>query len=553
MGSPEKPIESEMVDMNPTIGFENTEKAQETAPLQDKEPLNEETEESERFTGLKKKELLEIANQRQWKLARTILFILFWLLWVGMLVAAILIVVNAPRCKPKPTSEWYQDTVVYKADPEKFAGDYNGVAKHIQYIKNMRAALLLSNVMGEDMKTPLNDVDDSFNKMVETAHKNDVKVMVELKIDSLSTVSSVFNQSYAPACKNNKSGVCSLFLWANNTSTGMTKSPYASAYYQGTSDKAYINYNSNYAHQYLTDALDKWLERKVDGFLITDVSEVREQGYDYQKVVETAWKKVSNASTKENKKALMIEALGDVKDSVELSKLYSIKNGTIGVPTPLVVYKPLAGNTIKSAKKISDAVKASRKDIKMVSTYQNNAGGKTTNQSLALTILNIALPGVSVLKSGEEFGDVKTLGKFKWNSKADSHTPVAAESEDGKFASSATLNMIKKKFFDTLSKPSLRYDTQDQDTKFMFTETNNTKVLAFCRKWDKKPTAMVISNIDGAEQKISINSTACANMDANGKILVSSNNYDKTMKVEAKVDFAKFKKIAGYTTIVVIN
>ena len=67
-----------------------------------------------------------IANQPQWKRARWVLFVLFWILWVGMLVAAILIVVNAPKCKPIPELEWYKDTVLYKAEPKEFADNYKG-------------------------------------------------------------------------------------------------------------------------------------------------------------------------------------------------------------------------------------------------------------------------------------------------------------------------------------------------------------------------------------------------------------------------------------------
>lgn len=43
-----------------------------------------------------------------------------------MLVGAIIIVVKAPRCKKEPTPAWYQDTVVYQADVNKFAGNLAG-------------------------------------------------------------------------------------------------------------------------------------------------------------------------------------------------------------------------------------------------------------------------------------------------------------------------------------------------------------------------------------------------------------------------------------------
>lgn len=43
-----------------------------------------------------------------------------------MLVGAILIVVNAPRCKPEPVQQWYKDDVVYEVEPKQFADGFKG-------------------------------------------------------------------------------------------------------------------------------------------------------------------------------------------------------------------------------------------------------------------------------------------------------------------------------------------------------------------------------------------------------------------------------------------
>ena len=64
--------------------------------------------------------IAEISNEPKWVRARWVLFIIFWIVWIAMLVGAILIVVNAPRCKPEPTPKWYQDTVVYELNAEEF-------------------------------------------------------------------------------------------------------------------------------------------------------------------------------------------------------------------------------------------------------------------------------------------------------------------------------------------------------------------------------------------------------------------------------------------------
>lgn len=71
--------------------------------------------------------LSAISDQPKWVRARWVLFIVFWLAWIGMLVAAILIVVNAPRCKPEPKPEWYQDTIVYEVNTKNFANGFAGM------------------------------------------------------------------------------------------------------------------------------------------------------------------------------------------------------------------------------------------------------------------------------------------------------------------------------------------------------------------------------------------------------------------------------------------
>lgn len=67
-----------------------------------------------------------ISSKPHWVRARWALFIIFWIAWVAMLVGAILIVVNAPRCKPEPVQQWYKDDVVYEVDAKQFADGFKG-------------------------------------------------------------------------------------------------------------------------------------------------------------------------------------------------------------------------------------------------------------------------------------------------------------------------------------------------------------------------------------------------------------------------------------------
>ena len=72
------------------------------------------------FTGLGKEELMKYADDPFWKKVRIILLVLFWVGWVAMLVAAIVIIVLAPRCPYRPDQKWYDKESVYQVYPRSF-------------------------------------------------------------------------------------------------------------------------------------------------------------------------------------------------------------------------------------------------------------------------------------------------------------------------------------------------------------------------------------------------------------------------------------------------
>ncbi|ODN02717.1 4F2 cell-surface antigen heavy chain [Orchesella cincta] len=51
------------------------------------------------FVGLGKEDLLELANRPFWVRLRWALFITFWLMWIGLLVGAALIIALSPGCE----------------------------------------------------------------------------------------------------------------------------------------------------------------------------------------------------------------------------------------------------------------------------------------------------------------------------------------------------------------------------------------------------------------------------------------------------------------------
>jgi len=119
--------DSEHVGNDSTVKFLNGDKTSEVAIIDKNKTSKEE------FVGLTKDELMQFASDPFWRRVRIILMVLFVIVWVVMLAAAVAIIVVAPKCPPRPELDWWQKTVVYHVHPQSFLasngqdfGDING-------------------------------------------------------------------------------------------------------------------------------------------------------------------------------------------------------------------------------------------------------------------------------------------------------------------------------------------------------------------------------------------------------------------------------------------
>merc|ERR1712130_1046015 len=85
----------------------------------------EKEKEEEGFKGLSKEELMQFANDPFWVKLRWVLFILFWIIWVAMLAASVVIIIYAPKCPSPEAKQWWQKGPVYKTSVGQFP-DING-------------------------------------------------------------------------------------------------------------------------------------------------------------------------------------------------------------------------------------------------------------------------------------------------------------------------------------------------------------------------------------------------------------------------------------------
>ncbi|TPP50543.1 hypothetical protein FGIG_00032 [Fasciola gigantica] len=96
---------------------------------------------TEEFKLLSREDILIINDTiPKWRRVRIGLLIGFWVVWLALLLALILIVVLQPKCPRRPTLNFWQSKVGYALDPfsfkdtnKDFIGDLNGVKEKLSY------------------------------------------------------------------------------------------------------------------------------------------------------------------------------------------------------------------------------------------------------------------------------------------------------------------------------------------------------------------------------------------------------------------------------------
>lgn len=147
-----------------------------------------------KFTGLSKEELLKVAGTPGWVRTRWALLVLFWLGWLGMLAGAVAIIVQAPRCKPLPKMNWWNEGPLYQiGDVDAFTGGntLKGLAEKMESLSQLKVkGLVLGPIHVSDADQPesLNFTKiapgvgslEEFGVLIKTAQKKNIEVVLDL-------------------------------------------------------------------------------------------------------------------------------------------------------------------------------------------------------------------------------------------------------------------------------------------------------------------------------------------------------------------------------------
>uniref|UniRef100_A0A8C9TMY3 Solute carrier family 3 member 2 n=1 Tax=Scleropages formosus TaxID=113540 RepID=A0A8C9TMY3_SCLFO len=147
-----------------------------------------------KFTGLSKEELMKVAGTPGWVRIRWVLLVLFWLGWVGMLAGAIVIIVQAPRCKPLPEMNWWNSGPLYQIQDVDAFVENDGLKGLVEKIESLNQLKVKGLVVGplhtvqKDVPTMLDftkfnpDVGtkEDFENLLDKAHKKGLSVVVDM-------------------------------------------------------------------------------------------------------------------------------------------------------------------------------------------------------------------------------------------------------------------------------------------------------------------------------------------------------------------------------------
>ncbi|CAB3410938.1 unnamed protein product [Caenorhabditis bovis] len=241
--------------------------------------------------SLTEQELREYANDPFWKALRIILFVLFWLIWIGLFVFAILLIVFTPACIVREKPNWWQTAVAYHVWVPSFQdsdgdgiGDMRGL---IDRLDNLRKAgvqtvwpspFLITDddrsaVRSFRQMDPKLGPNQMADELVERIHENDMKLIISMPIATTSLEHEWFLNS-ASASQAPNTNYSQFYTWASNTANTEYFSQHKNLFYlheKKNPKAAVLNWQNSNVREHMFNALSFWIDRGVDGFELTGI------------------------------------------------------------------------------------------------------------------------------------------------------------------------------------------------------------------------------------------------------------------------------------------
>lgn len=403
------------------------------------------------FTGLTKEELMKFADDPFWVKIRWVMLILFWVVWVAMLGAAIAIIIVAPKCPPRPKQDWWQKSSIYSVYPKSFKdtnddgyGDLAGIHQNLDYFKSLNATVVslgaLTPSTGTDAGYEVTDYQnidsiygtmDEFDSLRVAMHKKGMKLVMDFVPNHSSKNHTWFKKS-----QKKEEGFEDYYIWMPNTGSlpndwknsagepAWTLDAERDEYYyhRFASSQPDLNLRNEDVKQEMKNILTFWMGHGVDGFRVKGAAYLVESsdtsangGAEYQ--VEsyellTSWRELLDAQGEEDGKSkfLMVDSMGNVNQTAQFYT-YEEMPGAHLVENR-ILYELTEGC---NAKCVSDLVDRWMSDLgasglptswETGNHYRSRVATRMNEEKFtdAINMLVLTLPGTSITYYGEEIG-----------------------------------------------------------------------------------------------------------------------------------------------------
>ncbi|CAM4515588.1 unnamed protein product [Leuciscus chuanchicus] len=432
-----------------------------------------------KFTGLSKEELMKVAGTTGWVRTRWALLVLFWLGWVGMLAGAIVIIVQAPRCKPIPEMNWWNEGLLYQiSDVSAFSDNgLKGVEEKLDYLSQMKVKGL---VLG-----PIHTVQaDKVNALELT--------LIDPEFGSEEDLTSLLERAH-------RKGISIVLDLTPN--------------YEGVS--AWFNSAATVAER-LKEACVYWLSKGVDGIFLSHLSDIANT---------EAWPSIQaifNQTEETKKTALMGSVTGLSVDEVSLLLNRS------GVDLLLTELANPAGSGVRQAQVIQ----------KLYSGHlQTSLGWRLSGRSLGspavpvrlFQTLLFTLPGTPVFSAGDEVG-------LKAGEKIQAMWDLESKAEDANVTAKTVQEerTTVRDFFKALS------DLKGKERSLLHGEYvslySSATSLAFLRLWDQSERFLVALNWGNVSDTMTL-----TNSDLPAEARVRATTDTENLAVDSKVSLEKLE------------
>lgn len=170
--------------------------------------IDMEVETQQTFSGMTKEELMKFANDPFWIRLRWFLFIFFWGLWVAMLVGAIYIILDAPKCAAPIPLTWWQEGPLVTIDEQNYQAQMEDVkrfgAKGVIYQLPADETYFVSR----------DDIKAKINQMVMAFEAKDIKVVLDITPNFVTKDDDLFKEALESANSPKRSA----FIWKQSGS-----------------------------------------------------------------------------------------------------------------------------------------------------------------------------------------------------------------------------------------------------------------------------------------------------------------------------------------------